>query len=208
MCCRYYMEESPDLKPYVDRAMSSPLRESIITKLGRPLKISGEICPTDIAPVIAPSRRGGIATVFPMAWGFTNPRGGSPLVNARSETACDKPFWREAWKKHRCIIPASYYLEWEHYTAPDGKRMTGQKYMLQPKGSPVIFLAGLYGMEENIPVFTILTREPSKDIAFIHDRMPVVLPGDAAKQWVNPNVKPEEIIGAAITDMFYDKFGE
>ena len=63
MCCRYYMEESPDLKPYVDRAMSSPLRESIITKLGRPLKISGEICPTDIAPVIAPSRKVGIGGV-------------------------------------------------------------------------------------------------------------------------------------------------
>lgn len=130
MCCRYYMECSPELKPFVDRAMRSPLRETMITKLGRPLKTEGEIRPTDIAPVVAPSAKEKTPTVYPMLWGFTNPKGsGSPLLNARVETAAQKAFWKDAWKAHRCVIPASYYFEWEHLTASDGTKKTGQKYI-------------------------------------------------------------------------------
>jgi putative SOS response-associated peptidase YedK len=205
------MENSPELKPYVDRAKASSLLKTIVPKLGRPMKTEGEIRPTDIAPVIAPSRKSQSPAVFPMAWGFTNPRSdsGSPLVNARSETASQKPFWKESWTRRRCVIPASYYFEWEHCTASDGKKKTAQKYMIQPKDSAVTFLAGLYGFEERngitVPVFTILTREPGEGIRFIHDRMPVVLPGDAARAWCNPGNIPEEIIGSAITDMFYEK---
>lgn len=211
MCCRYYMESSPELKPFVDRAMQSSLREKLITKLGRPLKTEGEVKPTDIAPVIAPAKSNQSPTVFPMVWGFTNPRAenGAPLLNARSETAAQKPFWKESWNRRRCIIPASYYFEWEHLTGSDGKTKTGQKYMIQTEGSPLTFLAGLYGFEERngitIPVFTVLTRDPGEGIRFIHDRMPVVLPEDAIHAWVNPESKPEEIIGAALTDMFFEK---
>lgn len=210
MCCRYYMESSPELKPFVDRAMQSSLRETMITKLGRPLKVEGEIRPTDIAPVVAPSPKAQTPTVYPMVWGFTNPRGnGAPLVNARVETAATKPFWKEAWKSHRCIIPASYYFEWEHLAASDGTKKSGQKYMIQPQGSPVAYLAGLYQIEERggirFPVFTVLTREPGDNIAFIHDRMPVILPKESVKQWLAPDGAPEEIIKSALTEMYYEK---
>lgn len=204
------MESSPELKPFVDRAMRSPLRETMITKLGRPLKTEGEIRPTDIAPVIAPSAKEKTPTVYPMLWGFTNPKGsGSPLLNARVETAATKAFWKEAWKSHRCVIPASYYFEWEHLTASDGTKKTGQKYMIQPKDSPIAYLAGLYQIEEQrgirLPVFTVLTREPGEDIAFIHDRMPVILPRESVKPWLDPEGAPEEIVKSALTDMYYEK---
>ncbi len=210
MCRRYYMESSPELKPFVDRAMRSPLRETMITKLGRPLKTEGEIRPTDIAPVIAPSAKEKTPTVYPMLWGFTNPKGsGSPLLNAKVETAATKAFWKEAWKSHRCVIPASYYFEWEHLTASDGTKKTGQKYMIQPKDSPIAYLAGLYQIEEQrgirLPVFTVLTREPGEDIAFIHDRMPVILPRESVKPWLDPEGAPEEIVKSAITEMYYEK---
>ena len=210
MCCRYYMESSPELKPFVDRAMRSPLRETMITKLGRPLKTEGEIRPTDIVPVVAPSAKEKTPTVYPMLWGFTNPKGsGSPLLNARVETASIKDFWKEAWKSHRCVIPASYYFEWEHLTASDGTKKTGQKYMIQPKDSPIAYLAGLYQIEEQrgirLPVFTILTREPGEGIRFIHDRMPVILPKESVKAWISPEGSPEVIIKSALTEMYYEK---
>lgn len=209
MCCRYYMESSPELKPFVDKAMRSPLRETMITKLGKPIKTEGEVRPTDIAPVVAPSAKSKTPTVFPMVWGFTNPKGGSPLLNARAETACSKPLWKDAWKTHRCVIPASYYFEWEHLTASDGTKKTGQKYIIQPKGSPVTYLAGLYQIEEQkgirLPVFTVLTREPGEEIRFIHDRMPVILPKESVKAWISPEETPEEIIKSAITEMYYEK---
>lgn len=144
-----------------------------------------------------------------MVWGFTIPRRQTSLFNARVESATEKPTFKESWEKRRCIVPASWYYEWEHLiNASTGKSKTGDKYMIQAKGSNVIYLAGLYRLEEiagiQVPVFTILTREPSDEIRFIHDRMPVMLPKEYIREWVNPNGKPEEIIRAAQTEMVFE----
>ena len=210
MCTRYYMELSPELKPYIDRALRSPLCAEIAAKLGKSMKTEGEVRPTDIAPVIAPDRSRNPA-VFPMLWGFTNPcKSGQPLVNCRLETAKDKPLWKESWNRRRCIIPCSYYYEWEHYTTPAGRKKAGQKYMILPKGhTAVTYLAGLYDIEEKnglrLPVFTVLTKEPAETIRFIHDRMPFILDKEHVEAWMNPDSDPEEIASYALTDMCYKK---
>lgn len=209
MCTRYYMELSPELKPYVDRALRSPLQDRMIAELGRPLKTEGEIRPTDIAPVIAPDHSHHLA-VFPMIWGFTNPYGsGQPLVNCRAETAKDKPFWKESWNRRRCIIPCSYYFEWEHSTTVDGRKKAGQKYMIQPEDSTITYLAGLYDIEERsglkIPVFTVLTREPAESIRFIHDRMPLILGREQINAWMDPERDPGDVVRYALTDMYFEK---
>ena len=209
MCTRYYMELSPELRPYIERAQASPLTARMVAKMGRPLKTEGEVRPTDIAPVIAPDNEH-TPTVYPMIWGFTNPReGGRPLVNCRAETAFFKPFWKESWQRRRCIIPCSYYFEWEHYTTVKGEKKTGQKYMIQPAEALITYLAGLYTIEEQegfkYPVFTVLTRDPGEEISFIHDRMPVILGKDSVKDWMNPEAKPEVVLRKALTSMYYEK---
>ncbi len=209
MCYRFYMEMSPELRPIIEEAERSPLAERLVAALGRPLTVGGEVRPTNIVPVIAPDRAGTRA-VFPMVWGFTNPRATSPLVNARSETASEKPSFRESWERRRCVIPASYYFEWEHLVnAATGKTKTGDKYMIQPRGARVTLLAGLYRIEERegkrVPVFTVLTREPDASIRFIHDRMPVILPEDAVQDWIRPEGRPDEVLRRALTDMVYEK---
>ncbi len=202
MCCRYYMEESPELRPYVEAAKRSSLLEKMVAKLARPLIASGEVRPTNIVPVIAPSRKKEPA-VYPMVWGFTGKT--APLVNARSETAAVKPTFRESWEKRRCVIPASWYFEWEHRAAPDGTQKTGDKYMIQPAGASSLFLAGLYRMEKlgdlTYPVFTVLTKEPTEELRRLHDRMPVILPRSAVAAWIDPDGRPEAILGAALRDM-------
>ena len=209
MCCRYYMEKSPELRPYIEAANRSSLKDRLVSKLARPLVTEGEVRPTDLVPVIAPSSKSLEPTVFPMVWGFTIPRRQTSLFNARVESATEKPTFKESWEKRRCIVPASWYYEWEHLiNASTGKSKTGDKYMIQAKGSNVIYLAGLYRLEEiagiQVPVFTILTREPSDEIRFIHDRMQVMLPKEYIREWVNPNGKPEEIIRAAQTEMVFE----
>ncbi len=203
------MEMSPELKPFVDRAMRSPLLEGMTASLGKPLKTMGEIRPTDIVPVVAPAAKTQAPAVYPMFWGFTNPKGGSPLLNARVETAMHKPFWKAAWTSRRCVIPASYYFEWEHLLLPNGTRKVGQKYMIRPGNGAVAYLAGLYQIEEKrgfkLPVFTVLTREPGEGIRFIHDRMPVILPNEMVKAWLDPGGEPAEIAERAITDMNFEK---
>ncbi len=207
MCTRYYMESSPELWPFVEKAKQSPLALRMVTSLGRPLKEEGDVRPTDIAPVIATRSKDRSPAVFPMVWGFTHPqRGGSPIVNCRIETAQVKPFWKDSWSQRRCIIPASYYFEWSQQFQSDG---TKQKYLLQQMGSNITFLAGLYRIEERrgvrIPVFTVLTREPGVDIRFIHDRMPVILPKEMAWEWIDPKSDPNVVSRFALTEVFFEK---
>ena len=203
MCCRYYMELSPELRPIVEAAKRSALAERMVQQFGRPVKDSGEVRPTDIAPVIAPDSRGERA-VFPMIWGFTlpdrpNTKRSAPLVNARVETAAVKPTFRVSWARHRCIIPAAYYYEWEHLVRPDGTKKTGDRYVIQPAGSAAAYLAGLYRIENGLPAFVVLTSKPSPDVAHIHDRMPLILPKGAVRDWVNPRVRAEDLLPYALT---------
>jgi len=164
------------------------------------IKTCGEIRPADVVPVIAPNRSGERA-VFPMKWGFS---GKTLLMNARSETAGSKPTFKESWERRRCIVPASWYIEWEHLHGSDGKTRTGDKYMLQPKNSAMTWLCGLYRIEEGLPVFVILTREPGERIRFLHDRMPLILPEEYIDDWIRPDSRPEDLLGKALTDMIFE----
>lgn len=211
MCTRYYADLSPELRPYIEAANRSPWRKRMVTQLGRPFRGSGEIRPTDMAAVIAPNRSGRMS-IFPMVWGYTIPGVQHPVVNARVESAGQKKSFREDWMKHRCIIPASYYFEWEHIRRPNGRVQAGNKYAIQPRGSNVTYLAGLYRMEEarefQYPIFTVLTREPTPELAKIHDRMPLILPENKLEEWIHPGGRPEEVIQFALTDMVAEKVGQ
>ena len=191
----------PELREMVREMNRSKLAE-MFTKNGKePLHAEGEIFPSAVLPAIA-SGRSGERRVFPMKWGFS---GRSLLLNARAETAASKPTFKESWERRRCIIPASWYFEWEHLTGSDGKKHTGDKFMLQPKGSTMTWLGGLYRIEEGLPVFVILTREPGEEIRFIHDRMPLILPEDAIDAWIRPDGDPKEVMKLALTDMMFEK---
>ncbi len=199
MCCRYWADESPELRAIVEEMNDSPLVGKWRKMTG--IKTYGEIRPTDVVPVIAPNRAGDRA-VFPMKWGFS---GKSLLMNARSETAGIKPAFKESWERRRCIVPASWYFEWEHLHGNDGKIRTGDKYMIQPKDAAMTWLCGLYRIEEGLPVFVVLTREPSGELCFIHDRMPLILPEKCIDEWIQPDAKPEKLLGEALTDMIFEK---
>lgn len=77
--------------------------------------------------------------------------------------------------------------------------------MIQPKGSSMTWLAGLYRIEDGLPVFTLLTKEPTEDLRRIHDRMPLILPEDRIDEWINPLTNPKDILRYSITDMVMEK---
>ena len=204
MCTRYYLELSPELRPFIEAAQSASLTDRMIAHLGKPLKISGEIRPSDMVPVIA-SNRSGNRGAFPMIWGYTLAGVKGPVVNVRMETAAGKPTWREGWMSHRCILPASWYYEWEHLPMPDGRVKTGRRYVIQPVGSRVTWLAGIYRIEEarglKYPVCSVLTRAPAESVRHIHDRMPLMLPENRIGDWIRPDSRPEELFQWAVTDL-------
>ena len=212
MCYRYYIELSPELRPIIENARSSSLAGKMVHNLGRPVIKEGEVKSTDIAPVIASNAKGKRAA-FPMIWGFRqaekeNTKRSQPLINIRAETAEVNSAFTECWQRRRCIVPASYYYDWEHLRRPDGSQKAGDKYAIQPSGSTVTWLAGLYRIENGYPFYAILTRQPSGDLAKIHDRMPVILPENAIADWINPAtpaVSVRNIDASALTEMIYEK---
>lgn len=200
MCTRYWIENTPEIDEIVEEMSHSLL----VYKWQQTFRVKyyGEMYPTDVVPVIAPNKSADRAA-FPMKWGYT---GKSLLLNARTETAAQKPTFKEDWQKHRCIVPASWYFEWEHRLGNDGRKHIGDKYMIQPKGAAVTWLCGLYHIEGGMPHFVILTREPGEKIRFIHDRMPLIMPEKLINnEWIRPDVKPEELLPYALTDMIYEK---
>ncbi len=198
MCTRFYVE--PDTEEIQD--VIRLLRESGLYKRlsaeGKNIVTGGEVFPSQIVPVIAPDRNGRTA-VFPMKWGFTSFRN-SLLVNARSETAAVKPSFREAWEKHRCVIPASWYFEWTHRTNEKGKTVAGDKFAVHSADDSVLYLCGLYRIEDGLPTFTVLTREAEGQLARLHDRMPVILPQGRTEEWIDPSGRPDEVLAFALRD--------
>lgn len=199
MCGRYVIEDSVEMQEFGNEMMRSALVQEW-NKLYN-IKLYGEMCPTDIVPVIAVNRNLK-RSVFPMKWGFS---GQALLINARVETAAVKPTFKEAWKRHRCIVPASYYYEWEHLRDNSGRIKTGDRYAIQPKESSVTWLCGLYRFEGDLPYFVILTREPGDRIRFLHDRMPLIMPDHLVNDWINPEADPDMLLREAVTDVIAEK---
>ena len=214
MCTRFYYDNAiPELDNVAREAASSPLAQKFVVNLSKPIITNGEVRPTDIVPVYAPDKAGNKA-VYPMKWGFTLPlpktsntgKSGNLIVNARVETAPVKKTFAESWVKRRCIIPCAYYFEWRHeYNPENGKNIPKEKYMIQPVGMEVTYLAGLYRIEDGYPVFTVLTTEPTEELAKIHDRMPVILPADVIDNWIRPSADPNLLLTSRVKDMVTER---
>lgn len=143
-----------------------------------PLK-TGEIFPTDLAPVIT------LDGAVPMTWGFPR-RGGGVVINARAETAADRPMFRGALFTRRLAVPGTGFFEWKH---TDGKKRK-DKYLLRLPGSPILYMAGLYTTYRQpdggkAARFVILTTAANESVAPLHDRMPVVLATGEIGAWLS-----------------------
>ena len=100
MCCRFYIKDhDSDFAQIVDGAEKSGLYPRVQKAHPAPLVRAGEVRPTDVAAVLAMDKQQK-PTLFPMIWGFTTPGRNVPIINARSESAAEKPLFREAWQKH------------------------------------------------------------------------------------------------------------
>lgn len=118
-------------------------------------------------------------------WRKSGEKGPEP-INARSETAGTSRLFAEALRRRRCIVPASGFYEWQ---AVEGQR-TKRPFHIEPVGSPVFALAGLWSRwqpsdAEPIETFTILTCAPNDVMKPIHNRMPVILPMESIDAWLD-----------------------
>ena len=200
----YHLDPTPQLRQILDKAYRSPLAFRMLERLGQPLKKDGDIKSQDIAPVIATSNKSKL-TYFPMIWGYSMPedpktRRSEPLLQARMETVASSTAWKENYERRRCVVPASYFFI--------GSSAGRDTYLVQPAGAHTTLFAGIYRMENDFPRFILLTRPASPEIKDVCDRMPVILPKDTVKEWIDPETKQDrvkEIAGDAITDVVCEK---
>ena len=146
------------------------------------------VAPTDEVPIIAlDQERGRKARLARFGlvprWSKTLKQGLS-MTNARIETVTEKPAFREAYRKRRCIIPADGYYEWRE---EDGLK---QPYLFTMADHSPMALAGLWEWakidNQDVWSFTILTNEPNSLAQPIHDRMPCIVAEDKIEQWLDP----------------------
>lgn len=115
------------------------------------------------------------------SWSKEQP-GGNSMINARAETLDDRPAFRDAFARRRCLIPATGFFEWSQ----DGK--TKRPWSIRMKDHRVFGIAGLWdtwrGPDQIIQTFTILTTTPNSVVANIHDRMPVIIAVESHDEWL------------------------
>lgn len=152
------------------------------------------IAPTQPVLAVRAVPGNGRREIVALRWGLVPPWAKDPsigdrMINARAETVAEKPAFRSAFRKRRCLIPASGFYEW--------KKTGGRKqphYIRRRDGAPLAF-AGLWerwAPEGEAPLETcaIVTTDANDLLAAVHDRMPVILSPAAYDAWLDPGADP------------------
>jgi putative SOS response-associated peptidase YedK len=133
---------------------------------------------------------------------------GSRLINARAETVATKPAFRRAFARHRCLLPADGFYEWEK--SGDPKHPRKQPYYIHREDGGVLAFAGLYELwrDKDRPdddpgawlwTATIITTRAQDEVGRIHDRMPMVIEPDRWADWLDPGATSAEALHGLLT---------
>ncbi len=134
-----------------------------------------------------------------LLWGLIpswakDPSIGNRMINARAETLPEKPAFRNALRRRRCLIPADGFYEWRK--EPDGTKTP--MYIQMKSGEPFAF-AGLWeewhdqsGAGSQVRSCTVITTTPNELMAPLHDRMPVIVPESRQRDWLDPRERSAE----------------
>lgn len=159
--------------------------------------------PSDFVPRynVAPTQNVAVSRDFAahkvewMRWGLVpswakDPSIGVRMINARAETLQEKPSFREAFNRRRCLIVADGFYEWQKFA---GKQPSIPNYFFL-KGKKPFFFAGLWDQwqspqGERMISCTIITGEPNELVRPIHDRMPVIFDRCSAWGWLDPTAQ-------------------
>lgn len=128
-------------------------------------------------------------------WGLVpswakDPKIGNRMINARIETAAEKPAFRRAWAKRRCLLPADGYFEW--YA---GEGRPKQPFYIHRADGHSLAMAGLFEFwkegDDWLVTTCVLTTSAPDELGRIHDRMPLMVPRENWQAWLNPDHPPQ-----------------
>jgi len=170
MCGRYSLHSNPDIVALLFGLSEIPAYQPRFN-----------IAPTAQVLIV---RQGEAAMV---RWGLVprwakDPSIGAKMNNARAETVAEKPSFREAYRKRRCLIPANGFYEWK---LEDGRK---QPFYITPAGSELFAFAGLWeswqAPERALETCAVITTEANQKMSAVHERMPVIVPAAQYADWL------------------------
>lgn len=135
------------------------------------------LAPTQVVPIVRVDES--LAQVDPSRWGllphWKKDDSGPPLFNARSETVREKPSFRDAFTKQRCLIPLDGYYEWAEKKKP---------YYVRRGDGKMLWAAGLWATGLGQLSSTMLTTDSGEPVEWLHHRLPRFLADDEIEQWL------------------------
>jgi putative SOS response-associated peptidase YedK len=156
------------------------------------------IAPSQLVTAVRATPTGSGREIVLLRWGLIpswskDPAIGSRLINARAETASEKPSFRNAFRRHRCLVPANGFYEWRRQER--GK----QPFFVRMQDKRLFAFAGLWDRwkspdEVTVETCTILTTAANTVLAPIHDRMPVILSPAHYDRWLDPSLKDPDTL--------------
>lgn len=152
----------------------------------------------------------------PMRWGLVPSWAkdvsiGSRMINARVETVHEKPAFRRAFVRRRCLLPADGFYEWQQARDPATGRTRKQPYYIHPEDEQVMALAGLYEYWRDPAVkrdddphawlvtCTVITTEATDAAGRVHPRMPLALTTDHYDAWLDPARRAPDALRALLS---------
>lgn len=164
------------------------------------------LAPSQQAPIVFAKDGSRVLTTY--QWGlvpfFAKEAGSKAMINARAETLAEKPFFKTALNRRRCLVPADGFYEWlpATTTAKGARKQPVWIHLKNKEPGPRLFaFAGLYDTNKNIDpakplnTFTIITTAANAAISPVHSRMPVILSPQAIEIWLNPTIQdPEQLL--------------
>lgn len=188
MCGRYTITRQKGLVDDLEASMDPEIANN------RWWKPRFNVAPTQDAPVV--TLRDGVRHLEMMRWGlvpfWAGKDGAKPplMINARVEGLQQKPMFRDALARRRCLVPADGFFEWKK----QGKAK--QPMWIHPKEGDVFAFAGLWARAKTeageVKSFAVVTGPPNHLVAPIHDRMPVILPRAVWNAWLDPSLSSED----------------
>jgi putative SOS response-associated peptidase YedK len=171
------------------------------------------VAPGQLVPVVRVDDEGRRALVH-HRWGLVpswakDPSIGHRMINARSETVGEKPAFRSAFRRRRCLVPADGFYEWS------GPKKARRAHWIRV-GDGLFAIAGLFecwhppppsGDASNEPLWTctLLTTEANAAIRPLHDRMPVVIEQRDYEAWLDPTLDEREAVAAYLVPVPPDR---
>lgn len=203
MCGRYATTQT---SASLNRAFEIDLANSFTE-----LEADYNMAPTKLAPLIIGRRPEQLAAGAPpqrelmtARWGLIpgwakDPSIGNRMINARTETAAEKPAFKKAFARRRGLVPADGYYEWYAGEAREGEsKPKKQPFYITPQDRSVLAMAGLYEFWKDretdtwVTSYTILTTTAEDDLGHVHERMPLFLEPEAYDAWLDPAPRPTE----------------